>query len=88
MSVAGTQDAWRNIAEHYHKLAAQRSSESPSIQLACLVLAEYCASLWTGSRGPSLAMVVLAEHVLGERVDEVVAAELAKLEAARQEARS
>jgi len=88
VSAIAAQDAWRAIAEHYHKLAAKRSGEGPSVQLACLVLAEYCAALWTGSRGPSLAMVALAEHIVGDRVDEIVAAELTKLEAAKKEASS
>lgn len=88
MTAAATHDAWRKIAEHYQKLATARSSEGPGVQLACLVLADYCASLWTGSRGPSLAMVALAEHLVGDRVDEVVAAELTKLEASRREAAS
>lgn len=75
-----TKDAWRAIAEHYKKLSVTRAAEGPGVQLACLVLAEYCAHLWVGtSGGPSLAMVALAEHVVGDRVDEVVAAELTRL---------
>jgi hypothetical protein len=86
MSAIVAEDAWRAIAAHYQRLATQRSAEGPGVQLACLVLADYCASLWTGARGPSLAMVALAEHILGDRVDEVVAAELIKLDSAREEA--
>jgi hypothetical protein len=68
------------IAEHYQKLAARSGSEGHAVQLARLVLAEYCVHLWTGDHGgPSLAMVAIAEHILNERVDETVAAALAKI---------
>ena len=68
-----TQDAWHTIAEHYKKLSTERASEGPGVQLACLVLAEHCVHLWTGSGGgPSRAMVALAERVVGDRVDDVV----------------
>ncbi len=88
MSTANTRDAWRAVAEHYNKLSTERASEGPGVQLACLVLADYCARMWTGSGGgPSLAMVALAEHVVGDRVDEVVAAELAKIAEERQDDR-
>lgn len=81
--------AWRRIAEHYAKLARERADDGPAVQLACLVLADYCVHLWSGSGGgPSLPMVALAEHLLGERVDIVVATELAKIAAAKQEALS
>lgn len=83
-----TREAWSAIAIHYQKLAIGRSSEGPAVQLACLVLADYCAALWTGQKGPSLAMVALAEHVLGEQIDEVVTAELIKLEADYRESAS
>jgi len=80
MSTTNTRDAWRAIAEHYKKLSVTRASEGPGVQLACLVLADYCAHLWTGSGGgPSLAMIALAEHMVDDNVDEVVAAELARL---------
>ena len=78
--------AWSNIAEHYHKLAQKRKDEDPSVQLACLVLADYCEALWTGERGPSLAMVAIAEHLIGEDGDGVVAAELKKMAAYQKEA--
>ena len=82
-----TQDAWRKIAEHYKRLSTERKAEGPGVQLACLVLAEYCAHLWAGnSSGPSLAMVALAERIVGDRVDEVVAAELAKITDAQKKA--
>ena len=79
---AATHAAWQRIAEHYKRLSVARASEGPGVQLACLVLAEYCAHLWAGtSGGPSLAIVALAEHVLGDRLDEVVAAALVQIEA-------
>jgi hypothetical protein len=84
-----TQDAWRKIAEHYQRLSTTRKSEGLGVQLACLVLAEYCVHLWTGDGGgPSLAMVAIAEHLVGERVDEVVASELTKISAERERARA
>jgi hypothetical protein len=86
---ADTHAAWRRIADHYQRLMSTRQAEGPAVQLACLVLAEYCVHLWSGSHaGPSLAMVALAEHVLGERVDETVAAELTKIASAQREALS
>ena len=73
-------EAWQRIATHYQVLMTERAAEGPAIQLACLVLAEYCTALWNGEEpGPSLAMVALAEHALGDRVDEVVAAEMTRL---------
>jgi hypothetical protein len=77
---AHTHDAWRKIAEHYKQLSNTRRSEGPGVQLACLVLAEYCVHLWVGdSGGPSLAMVAIAEHIVGAQVDEVVVTELTKI---------
>lgn len=73
-------DAWRAIADHFKHAATRRQSEGPAVQLACLVLAEYCDHLWAGSDGgPTLAMLALAEHLVGDRVDDVVAAELTKI---------
>ena len=80
--------AWSNIAAHYQKLALKRKDEGPSIQLACLVLADYCEALWTGQRGPSLAMVAIAEHLIGEDVDGVVATELKRMADTEKEALS
>ena len=80
-----TKEAWNAIAIHYQRLAVMRSNEGPAVQLACLVLADYCACLWAGQRGPSLAMVALAEHLLGDKIDEVVADQLMKLSAAHRE---
>jgi len=80
-----TREAWNAIAIHYQKLARQRAGEGPGIQLACLVIADYCSALWAGQRGPSLAMIALAEHILGTQIDEVVAAALIKVDAAHRE---
>lgn len=80
--------AWSNIAAHYQKLAVKRKDEGPGIQLACLVLADYCEALWTGERGPSLAMVAIAEQLIGGDVDGLVAAELKKMDNAQKEALS
>jgi len=83
-----TREAWNAIAVHYQRRAIERSSEGPAVKLACLVLADYCTSLWAGHRGPSLAMVALAEHVVGEQVDEVVANALLKVDAAYRDSAS
>ncbi len=86
--MSATKDAWGAIAARYRQLQSERAAEGPGVQLACLVLAEYCAHLWAGTQGgPSLALVALAEHVLGVRVDEVVASELEKITEARNNAR-
>jgi hypothetical protein len=83
-----TRQAWNTIALHYQRQAIVRSSEGPAIQLACLVLSDYCTALWSGHRGPSLSMVGLAEHLLGDRIDEVVAEALGKIDEARRESAS
>lgn len=81
-------EAWRAIAEHYQQLSTARKAEGPAVQLACLVLAEYCVHLWAGDRaGPSLPMVALAERLVGDHVDEAVAAELTKIAAADRDAK-
>ena len=73
-----SKETWRVVAERYQTQAAD-SRKGPAAQLARMVIADYCARMWNGSQGgPSLAMVALAEHILGESVDEVIAAELAK----------
>ena len=77
--------AWSNIAAHYQKLALKRKDEGPSIELACLVLADFCEALWTGERGPSLAMVAIAEHLIGGDADGLVADELKKMGDAQKE---
>lgn len=65
--------AWHKGAERYNKLATERSDEGTSVQLACLVLAQYCVHQWSGDYGgPTLEMVALAENTVGERLDEVV----------------
>lgn len=83
-----TQEAWNAIAIYYQQLAITRSSEGPAVQLACLVLADYCAALWAGNDGPSLAMVALAEHILGTQIDDIVTAQLLKLDAAHRDSAS
>lgn len=76
-----TSEAWRKGAEHYRKLADERADEGSSVQLACLVLADYCAHRWMGDHGgPTLEMIMLAENTVGDSLDEVVAAELTKME--------
>jgi hypothetical protein len=83
-----TKDAWGAIAARYRQLQSERASEGPGVQLACLVIAEYCAHLWAGTQGgPSLACVAVAEHVLGIHIDEVVAAELEKINTTRENER-
>jgi hypothetical protein len=68
-----TTAAWRKGADHYSKLAA-RANAGAGVQLACLVLADYCVHQWSGDYGgPPLEMVLLAEGLVGERLDEVVA---------------
>lgn len=75
MSAIDTTEAWRKGADHYKKLAEARADEGTGVQLACLVLADYCAHRWMGDcGGPTLEMVVLAENTIGDRLDEVVAA--------------
>ena len=79
------QDAWGWGADYYKKLAADRADEGTSIQLACLVLADYCAHRWIGDAGgPTLEMVDLAENTVGDQIDEVIAAEMARQEGAAQ----
>jgi len=71
--------AWSKLANYYKSLAAERAAEGTSVQLACLVLANYCALECSGDYGgPSLEMVALAENTAGESLDEKIAAELAK----------
>lgn len=86
--MSSTKDAWGAIAERYKQLQSERAAEGPGVQLACLVFAEYCAHLWAGTHGgPSLALVAIAEHVLGIHINEVVATELEKITEARESAR-
>jgi hypothetical protein len=70
-----TKDAWSATAARYRKLAEERADEGTSVQLACLVLADYCVHKWLGTHGgPTLEMVALAENTVGEQLDEIVAA--------------
>ena len=85
MTTTAAARVWSNIAAHYQQLALKRKDEGPSIQLACLVLADYCEALWTGERGPSLAMVAIAEDLIGGDVDGIVAAELKKMDTVQKE---
>lgn len=75
-----TADGWRLGADHYKRLAAARADEGTGVQLACLVLADYCAHRWIGTHGgPTLEMVQLAENTVGgDRLDEAVASLLAE----------
>jgi hypothetical protein len=73
-------EAWHWGADRYRRLAVNRADEGTSIQLACLVLAEYCAHRWSGNYGgPTLEMVALAESIAEERLDQVVGPELVKV---------
>lgn len=68
-------EAWRQGAVHYAKLAAARTSEDDAPErLALLVLADYCTHHWSSNRGgPSLEMVLVAEGIVGHRLDAMVA---------------
>jgi hypothetical protein len=71
--------AWFKLADYYKRFAAASSGESASAQLARLVLAEHCIREWSGDYGgPTEEMVALAESVTGDRLDEKLAAEMAK----------
>jgi hypothetical protein len=74
--------AWRKLADYYSKLAAERADEGTGVQLACLVIADYCVHEWSGDYGgPTREMAALAENTIGESLDDQLAAELAKAEA-------
>ncbi len=67
-------DAWRQAADYFHKLVWTRADEGTSIQLACLVLADYCEHWYTNNPyGPTGEMRALAENTISVRVDEIVA---------------
>jgi hypothetical protein len=69
-----TAAAWRRGIDYYEELAAKRADEGSGVQLACLVLADYCVYAWSGDRGgPKLEMVQLAEDIIGSRLNEVIA---------------
>lgn len=71
--------AWSKLADHFSKLAAERADEGTSIQLACLVLAQYCVFQWSGDGGgPTPEMVTLAENTAGAYLDEMLTAELTR----------
>lgn len=74
------EELWQQLANYYKKLADTRTAEGPSIQLACLVLAEHCMYEYWGDRGgPSPPVVALAERVAGEFLDARIAAELQRM---------
>ena len=77
--ISETHAAWKKIAQHYVRLSNERASEGMGVKLACLVLAEYCGALWAGTNGPSLAIVAIAEQIVGTDVDDVIAAELTRI---------
>jgi hypothetical protein len=65
--------AWRSAADHYKVLAKERADEGTSVQLACLVLADYCVHRWVGDLGgPTEEMVALAENTAGVCLDDFV----------------
>lgn len=65
--------AWRQGIDYYSKLAAERADAGPGVQLACLVLTDYCIYQWSGDYGgPTPEMVQLAEDVVGDRLDSVI----------------
>lgn len=73
------EEAWRKLADYYKGLATERADEGTSVQLACLVLADYCLHQWVGDYGgPTPEMVALAENTAGEYLDEKIAAALTK----------
>jgi hypothetical protein len=58
----------RRGADHYAKLAGEHTD--PSSQLACLILAAYCACEDSGDYGgPTQEMIQLAESILGVSLD-------------------
>lgn len=72
--------AWDKLAKYFNQLAAERADEGTGIQLACLVLAQYSVHEWSGDHGgPSREMVALAENTVGACLDELFAAELARV---------
>ena len=72
-----TAAALRKTADHY-RARAQRSTEA-GVQLACLVLANYCTTRLEGSDGPTLEMIMTAEAVLGQSLNDAVAAQLKEI---------
>lgn len=69
-------DTWQKLADYYRRLAAERSDEGTSVQLACLVLAQHClCEAWGDRGGPTPEMVALAENTAGEYLDERFAKE-------------
>jgi hypothetical protein len=79
MSNDKLREACHKLADYYRRRATERADEGTSVQLACLVLADYCEHEWSGDYGgTSLEMVTLAENTAGESLDEKIAAELAK----------
>jgi hypothetical protein len=79
MSTTEKNAAWGKIADYYNKLAVERADEGTGVQLACLVIADFCAHEWSGDYGgPTQEMVALAESTVGVSLDETVAAELAR----------
>ena len=69
-----TTAAWLKGADRYSKLAAARTNAGAGVRLAWLVLADYCVHQWASDHGgPTLETVLLAESLVGERLDEVVA---------------
>lgn len=72
-------DKWLWGADRYKKLAIERADEGTGVQLACLVLAEHCARRWAVNHGgPTPEMIALAENTVGECLNEVIAAEMAR----------
>lgn len=69
-------NAWLRAADHYKKLARARADEGTGVELACLVLADYCIHRWTGDLGgPTEEMVALAENTAGVNLDDFVTKE-------------
>ena len=70
---AREREKWAKASDHFRKLATERADEGTSVQLACLVLAQYCLCLSSGEYGgPTSAMVDFAENTVGKSCDEVV----------------
>jgi len=66
--------SWRRGIDYYTNLAEERATEGAAIRLGCLVLASFCIHEWSGDcGGPTPDMVQLAEQIVGDCLDSVIA---------------
>jgi hypothetical protein len=64
----------RVLIDYYARLSAERANEGPGVQLACLVLADWCTYVWSDDRGgPTSEQLALAERVLNETMVDRIA---------------